>query len=73
MLERIVKSSSEKMRDYRTRLRASGLRPIQIWIPDVRAQNFDTKLRRQIESLDQKHEEEVLDFIESAVGALDGR
>lgn len=61
------------MRDYRTRLRASGLRPIQIWITDVRAQNFDTNLRRQIESLDQKHEEGFLDFIEKAVASLDGQ
>lgn len=25
---------------HRTRLRAQGLRPIQIWVPDVRAKEF---------------------------------
>ena len=52
------------MRDYRKRLRAAGLRPIQIWVPDVGSSAFAASLRRQVRSLDARHEAAVLDFIE---------
>jgi hypothetical protein len=41
------KSSRVKVRDHRARLRAQGLRPIQIWVPDVRAPSFRTEAHRQ--------------------------
>ena len=39
--------SSTKVRQHRERLRAQGLRPIQIWVPDVRAPSFQAEARRQ--------------------------
>ena len=39
--------SREKVRDHRERLRAQGLRPIQIWVPDVRAPSFRSEAHRQ--------------------------
>ncbi|MGD9705977.1 MAG: antitoxin MazE family protein [Acidimicrobiia bacterium] len=33
-------SVAERVRDHRKRLRAQGLRPIQIWVPDVRSPQF---------------------------------
>jgi hypothetical protein len=36
-----------KVREHRERLRAQGLRPIQIWVPDVRAPSFRTQAHRQ--------------------------
>jgi hypothetical protein len=41
------KSSREKVREHRARLRAQGLRPIQIWVPDVRSAEFLAEARRQ--------------------------
>lgn len=41
------KSSKEKVRAHRERLRKQGLRPIQIWVPDVRAPNFALEAHRQ--------------------------
>lgn len=41
------KSSKEKVRAYRERLRSQGLRPIQIWVPDVRAPGFTAEAHRQ--------------------------
>jgi hypothetical protein len=32
---------------HRERLRAQGLRPIQIWVPDTRSPNFAKEVRRQ--------------------------
>jgi len=34
------KSARERVRDHRRRLREQGLRPIQIWVPDVRSPGF---------------------------------
>ena len=41
------KSSQAKVSAHRRRLRAQGLRPIQIWVPDVRAPSFKTPAHRQ--------------------------
>ena len=40
-------SSCEKVRAHRARLRAQGLRPIQIWVPDTRSAAFAAAARRQ--------------------------
>ena len=32
--------SREKVQSYRERMRARGLRPIQIWVPDTRTARF---------------------------------
>jgi Protein of unknown function (DUF3018) len=37
----------ERVRSHRERLRAQGLRPIQIWVPDVRSSAFVKEARRQ--------------------------
>lgn len=36
-----------KVQDHRRRLRSQGLRPIQIWVPDVRAPAFQSEAHRQ--------------------------
>ncbi len=41
------KPSREKVREHRARLRAQGLRPIQIWAPDVRSAGFRSEAHRQ--------------------------
>jgi hypothetical protein len=41
------KPSRVKVRDHRERLRAQGLRPIQIWVPDVCAVSFRAEAHRQ--------------------------
>jgi Protein of unknown function (DUF3018) len=41
------KPSRLKVREHRDRLRSLGLRPIQIWVPDVRARAFRAQAHRQ--------------------------
>lgn len=36
-----------RMASYRQRMRAAGLRPLQIWVPDTRAPEFAEICRRQ--------------------------
>ena len=40
-------TSRDKVRAHRARLRQRGLRPIQIWVPDVRSRMFAREARRQ--------------------------
>lgn len=47
MNERSATSSTVRVKEHRARLRERGLRPIQIWIPDVRAADFVEEARRQ--------------------------
>ena len=42
---------SERVRKHREQLRAEGLKPIQIWIPDTRSESFRKKCERESLSL----------------------
>jgi len=42
-----AKPSRVKVREHRERLRKQGLRPIQIWVPDVRSPAFRSEAHRQ--------------------------
>ena len=41
------RSARDKVRAHRARLRERGLRPIQIWVPDVRSPAFKAEAHRQ--------------------------
>lgn len=41
------KPSRVKAREHHARLRQQGLRPIQIWVPDVRSPAFGAEAHRQ--------------------------
>lgn len=40
-------SSRRRVAAHRARLRAQGLRPVQIWVPDVTAEGFAAEAHRQ--------------------------
>ncbi len=40
-------TSRQKVQAHRERLRAQGLRPIQIWVPDTRSPRFTSQASRQ--------------------------
>ncbi len=40
-----------RVRVHRDKLRAQGLRPIQIWVPDVRAPGFAAEIARQCRTI----------------------
>lgn len=54
---------AERVRRHRAELRASGLRPIQIWVPDARRPGFADECRRQSALLrEDLHEAATLDW-----------
>lgn len=61
------KSSREKVRAYRQRLRKQGLRPIQIWVPDTRAPGFAEEAHRQsLAVANSPQEKDDQDFVDAA-------
>ena len=42
-----VGTGAERMRRRREKLRAAGLRPLQIWVPDTRRRGFVEECARQ--------------------------
>ncbi len=40
-------STRDRVRQHRERLRRQGMRPIQIWVPDVRSPEFAAEAHRQ--------------------------
>lgn len=58
---------SKRMADYRRRMRAAGLRPVQIWVPDVKAPGFVEACRRQARAIVASGPEgdEIMRFIAS--------
>jgi hypothetical protein len=40
-------ANRRKVAEHRQRLRAQGMRPIQIWVPDVHSPEFAAEARRQ--------------------------
>ena len=66
-----AKPSHMKVRRHRERLREQGLRPIQIWVPDVRASSFKSEAHRQsLAVAASAHAREDQAFID-AVSAVD--
>lgn len=69
--EKKRKATRDKVRAYRERLRRQGMRPVQIWVPDVRSPAFQVEAHRQSAAVARsEHEADDQAFIDS-VSALD--
>ena len=56
--------SPEKFRRYRARLKARGLRQVQLWVPDTTNPEFPLQIERQLRRVEDTSEDlESLDFI----------
>jgi len=59
------KTSRDKVRAHRKRLRQQGLRPIQIWVPDMRSPAFAAEAHRQSHAVARSsHAKADQDFID---------
>ncbi len=60
---------SQRVQKRRDALRAAGLRPVQIWVPDTRRPGFEAECRRQAALVAQAdHAEDGLnDFMDAAL------
>lgn len=67
-------TKNEKDQRYQAALRAAGLRPMLIWVPDTRREGFAAECRRQSQlavRADQA-DAELLEFMDDALADLKG-
>lgn len=65
-------SSAPRVQRHRAHLKAQGMRPVQLWVPDTRSIQFAAECRRQSALLAaDPHERETLNWIEQ-VADTDG-
>lgn len=64
---------SERVQKRRDALRAAGLRPVQIWVPDTRRPGFVNECRRQAALVAQADRSEagLDDFMDAALSDMD--
>ena len=62
-------TTAQRVEKRRAALRAQGLRPIQIWVPDTRAPGFAEECARQASIVDAANREdaELMDFADAAL------
>ena len=62
-------TTAQRVEKRRAALRAQGLRPIQIWVPDTRAPGFAEECARQAAIVDAANREdaELMDFADAAL------
>ncbi len=59
-------TSTSRVRDYRKRMRELGMRPIQMWVVDVRAPSFVADAHRQsVAVVGSDHAEDDQAFIDA--------
>lgn len=65
---------SERVQKHRDALRAAGLRPVQIWVPDTRRPGFAAECRRQamLVAKADRRDADLSDFMDAALADLDG-
>ena len=70
------KPSRVKVHEHRERLHQQGLRPVQIWVPDVRAPAFRSEARRRslaVAASSRAHEDQTfIDAVSTFTDEVDG-
>lgn len=64
---------SDRVQKHRDALRAAGLRPVQIWVPDTRRPGFADECRRQaaVIASAERLDADLSEFMEAAAADLD--
>lgn len=67
-------ATAQRVQKHRESLRNSGLRPIQIWVPDVRRAGFAEECRRQsLLATEAEREDAALNtFMDDALADIEG-
>ena len=66
------RSSRHRVGTHREQLRRQGLRPIQLWVPDVRSESFAAEAHRQSLAIARSsHEPEDQAFIDAVTDEPD--
>ena len=63
------RTAGERVQKHRDALRALGLRPVQIWVPDTRAESFAEECARQtaLAAAADRADPELMGFLDAAL------
>ncbi|MCG5242203.1 antitoxin MazE family protein [Azospirillum doebereinerae] len=62
----MAEPTRSRVRQHREQLRAQGLRPVQIWVPDTRVPGFKETARRQCLAINEADRRDgTMEFLES--------
>lgn len=62
----MTSSITQRVQKHREGLRAAGMRPVQIWVPDTRRADFSLECKRQSRLLrNDQHEVEVQKWLDA--------
>lgn len=69
-----MQTTLNRVNKHRDALRASGLRPLQIWVPDVRRAGFADECKRQALAVAKADTEdtEMMGFLDAALEDVEG-
>ncbi|MBB5049798.1 hypothetical protein HNR60_004582 [Rhodopseudomonas rhenobacensis] len=57
--------AAKRVRKHRDKMKAMGLKPVTLWVPDVHSPEFKAEIKRQCLLLkDDPHEQEILAELE---------
>ena len=70
----MTSSSAARVRKRRAALRESGLRPVQLWVPDTRRPGFAEECRRQarVAAAADLGDRDLSAFLEAALNDIEG-
>jgi hypothetical protein len=69
----MASNAREKASSYRRRLREQGLRPVQIWVPDLRDPAQREQLRRDVQILKgHPSDADGNQFLDAALAEIEG-
>jgi len=65
---------ASRVRQHRENLRAQGLRPVQLWVPDVRSPEFVRECKRQsgLAAKADRGDRELQQFLDQALEDVEG-
>lgn len=65
---------SSRVQRHRDGLRAAGLRPVQIWVPDTRRPGFAEECRRQsrLAAIADAADPDLLEFLDRSLDDIEG-
>ena len=52
--------STKRVQKYRNKMKAAGLKPVTIWVPDVNAPGYAEQLARDIELINNSPDEKLI-------------
>jgi Antitoxin MazE-like len=50
-MEAAMSDGADRVRKHREKMKAAGLKPVTIWVPDVNAPEYQAKIERAIEAI----------------------